>query len=115
MSTAVLLVRTGPATPGAESEYNAWYDDVHIPQILAAVPAIVRAQRFRLLSSHGGAEERAPYLAIYEIESGDPQGALDALGQAMASGAVTMSGSLEVFGQAPLYVEERAPSETEPS
>ena len=104
MSTAVLLVRTGPVTPEADREYNDWYDQVHIPQILAAVPAITRAQRFRLLSSHGQPHTPAPYLAVYQIESDDPQEALGQLGRAMASGEITMSPSVEVHGSAPLYI-----------
>jgi hypothetical protein len=105
MSKALLLVRTGPKSPEAEDEYNAWYADIHIPQILAAVPAITGAQRFRLLSAHGRAADPAPYLAVYEIDSDDPQSALDLLGQAMAAGDVVMSDSVVVLGSAPLYVE----------
>jgi len=104
MTTAVLFVRTGPATPEAEREYNDWYDQVHIPQILAAVPAITRAQRFRLMSSHGEPDTPAPYLAVYQIEADDPQEAVSQLGRAMASGEITMSPSVKVHGQAPLYM-----------
>jgi hypothetical protein len=105
MSKALLLVRTGPKSPEAEDEYNAWYTDIHIPQILAAVPAITGAQRFRLLSAHGQGADPAPYLAVYEIESDDPQSAVDLLGQAMAAGDVVMSDSVVVLGSAPLWVE----------
>jgi hypothetical protein len=113
MTTAVLLVRTRPATPEAEDDYNDWYERVHIPQILAAVPAIISAQRFRLLSSHGRSDGSAPYLAVYEIESDDPAGALDQLGRAMATGEIAMSPSVEVLGPAPLYVEPSAPADAE--
>jgi hypothetical protein len=115
MTTAVLLVRTAPATPEAEQEYNDWYDQVHIPQILAAVPAITRAQRFRLLSSHGRPDAPAPYLAVYEIEADDPQDAVAQLGRAMAAGEITMSPSVEVHGQAPLYVALDVQPEAESS
>jgi hypothetical protein len=104
MSTAVLLVRTSPVTLEADRQYNDWYDQVHIPQILAAVPAITRAQRFRLLSSHGQPDEPALYLALYEIDADDPQEAVSQLGRAMASGEITMSPSVEVHGSAPLYI-----------
>jgi hypothetical protein len=116
MTTAVLLVRTGPATPEAEREYNDWYDRVHIPQILAAVPAITRAQRFRLLSSHGQPPDAlAPYLAVYQIEADDPQAALSQLGEAMAAGEIAMSPSVEVHGSAPLYVAIGVQPEAESS
>jgi hypothetical protein len=115
MSTAVLLVRTRPATAEVEDEYNDWYERIHIPQVLAAVPGIISAQRFRLLSSHGRSDARALYLAVYEIESDDPQGALEQLGQAMAAGHIPMSDSVEVLGPAPLYVAIGDRPEAEPS
>ncbi|MDA3630739.1 hypothetical protein OU415_35305 [Saccharopolyspora sp. WRP15-2] len=56
---------------GREAEYNEWYDDQHVPDVLN-VPGFVAAQRFRLAS-----DQRMPgpleweYLAIYEIETDD--------------------------------------------
>lgn len=45
---------------GYEEEYNAWYNDEHIPALIK-VPGVLRARRFR-------AVEGAPrYLAVYEL------------------------------------------------
>lgn len=47
---------------GDEAGWNAWYEEVHIPNLLA-VPGVISVARYRRL----GRERR--YLAVYEIES----------------------------------------------
>ncbi len=42
----VLVVMSNPA-PGKEQEYNDWYTNVHLGDVLK-VPGIVSAQRFKL-------------------------------------------------------------------
>lgn len=78
------IVFSSPA-PGRESEFNRWYTEQHLPDVLA-VPGIVAAQRFALADRQmirgskaqpptvGGKDEAdAPgqYAALYEIESDD--------------------------------------------
>ncbi|KAI9070279.1 hypothetical protein FKP32DRAFT_1586293 [Trametes sanguinea] len=58
--------------PGAEEEFNKWYDEEHIP-LLAQVPGWVRSRRFVLVDAGAigsEAEEGRPpkYLAIHEWE-----------------------------------------------
>ena len=50
--------------PGAEGDFNAWYDDEHVPR-LAAVPGCLTARRFK---ASGGTHK---YIAIYHLESPD--------------------------------------------
>lgn len=57
-----MVVRSGPAE-GREDEFNRWYDEVHLPEILA-VPGFVSGRRYRAT-----AESEYPYLAVYEIET----------------------------------------------
>ena len=45
---------------GYEEEYNAWYNEEHIP-LLIKVPGVLRARRFRALDG------RPSYLAVYEL------------------------------------------------
>ncbi|MGA7052414.1 MAG: hypothetical protein WBZ37_14300 [Mycobacterium sp.] len=78
--------------PEVEQEYNAWYDGDHLPQILASVPTITGAKRYRIApgqnSSIPGA---ARYLAIYDIEADDVMDAFSQLGQATMDGKVIMT------------------------
>ena len=58
---ALLVVGLVPE-PEYEEEYNAWYDEEHIPELLP-VPGVLRARRFRAL------EGVLRYLAIYELSA----------------------------------------------
>lgn len=72
-------------------EYNQWYVDVHIPQILT-VPGFVSGERLALSPVQNGAKEPElrRYLSVYEIE-GDPEAAFAALREAMGSGRIEKS------------------------
>jgi hypothetical protein len=82
MATSVFLVHTEPV-PGRDDEYNDWYTNRHIPDVLS-VPGFVAAQRFVISSAQrnpAAAETALKYLAVYEIE-GDSQEAVDNLAAA---------------------------------
>jgi hypothetical protein len=66
------LVLTSP-TPGAEDEFNEWYDNVHVPQVLQ-MPGFLTGRRFQLVSPDPA--DSPSYLAVYEIESDDIQATL---------------------------------------
>jgi hypothetical protein len=59
----VLRVRFGD--PEREAEWNAWYDDDHVPAMLG-VPGFVSCRRYKDLGHDG------EYLTVYEIEGVDP-------------------------------------------
>jgi len=59
VARALLCVGLEPE-PAYEEEYNAWYNDEHIP-FLIKVPGVLRARRFRAL------EGSPRYLAVYEL------------------------------------------------
>jgi hypothetical protein len=55
--------------PGREDEYNAWYDNEHLPDVVG-IPGYVSGRRYRLSDyqrPHLPAS-RHRYLTIYEIE-----------------------------------------------
>jgi hypothetical protein len=54
--------------PEAESDFNAWYDEEHIPR-LSAVPGCLSARRFRISSAVSDGGHR--YLALYHLTSPD--------------------------------------------
>ncbi|MEV0358288.1 hypothetical protein AB0H71_19790 [Nocardia sp. NPDC050697] len=79
------------ATPkeGRDEEYNRWYTEVHIPEMLA-IPGVVAAERHRLV--RGGPDE-GRYLSVFTLE-GDPAVVLAELGARAKDGrmAVTDAG-----------------------
>jgi hypothetical protein len=91
MAKFVFLVRTGPSSPERTDEYNDWYDQVHLPDVLK-VKGVTAASRFRATKQMGGGTVEGPeFLAIYEVEADDPQDFFDALGKAAADGGLPMS------------------------
>jgi len=87
VAKGVLVVQTRPVE-GREDDYNKWYDEVHLPEIVA-LAGFTSARRFKL--KHGDAD---PYLALYEVEAEDVTAAQAALGEAMAAGKINMTDAL---------------------
>jgi hypothetical protein len=100
---AVLLVSTNPASPGQADEYNAWYDNTHIPQMIERVPGFVSARRFEAHAASPVQPDQR-YLAIYEVEvDNDPAEALAALNEAMQEGKLDTSPALSPDATLTLY------------
>ena len=58
---------------GEEGAFNVWYDDQHVPEIIATLPGFVEGQRYRLADAQRTNQPRSPwrYLAVYEVEARD--------------------------------------------
>ena len=70
MPKGILFVESGPADQSCEDEYNDWYTNIHIPDMLAG-PGFLSAQRYRRVDQ-GGTPPRGPaYIAIYHLEAED--------------------------------------------
>lgn len=89
-----LIVFTNPVA-GREDEYNSWYTDTHLGDVLK-IPGIVGAQRFRVAE-----HQRDPgphpwqYLAIYECDTDDVRSVIAELKARSGTSAMTMSDTLD--------------------
>ena len=54
MSDHVMVVFTNPVT-GKEDEYNRWYNEVHLGEVLRT-PGMLAARRYRLVDGVGSRE-----------------------------------------------------------
>ena len=54
--------------PAREKEFNAWYDSIHVPDMLE-VPGMIRATRWASAEPKEGQHRK--YLAMYELETDD--------------------------------------------
>ena len=54
--------------PAREKEFNDWYSDIHVPDMLE-VPGMIQATRW--VSAHSGEGQHRKYLAMYELEADD--------------------------------------------
>jgi hypothetical protein len=70
MAKGIIYVETRPSSPDRDQEYNTWYDEVHIPE-LVALDGFVSARRLRPVDGDG------PYVALYEVEGANLQAILD--------------------------------------
>ena len=61
------MVRTECVDPSAEDEFNQWYNQVHIPDLLQN-PDVKKAERYEDQSPTPG---QGKYLAVYELETDD--------------------------------------------
>ena len=88
--TTLYMVRSNPVE-GKEEEFNRWYSDVHLPEVLQ-IEGFQTAQRFRLTKQQMQVQSHT-YLAIYTINSEDVSGTLENL-RNMRS--LTMSDTLDL-------------------
>ena len=86
------LVVTSNAKPGREDEYNDWYDNTHLGEV-AGVPGFLNGQRFE--PSTEPADGPLRYLAVYEMETEDPDASMAALQEAIADGKVQMTDAID--------------------
>ncbi len=91
MGTYKYVVLTDPV-PGKEDEYNKWYDEQHLPDVLA-VDGIESAQRFRLVDGQKGVPHR--YLALYHLRTDDPEKVLAQLAERSNTPAMPISDALD--------------------
>lgn len=101
--SATMVVHISPASEEVEAEFNRWYDEVHIPQVVERIPGVVRATRLRqtaeqLLPSE--ALEVRRYLTLYELDTTDLQATADRLGEALGDGTLDMSPSVDMSNEA---------------
>jgi hypothetical protein len=87
MAKGIMYVESRPSSPDREQEYNTWYDEVHLPELLA-LDGIVAARRLRPVDGQG------PYVAIYDLEGEDLQAILDNM--IANAGRLQMSDALQL-------------------
>jgi hypothetical protein len=83
MARHVFLGLTSPVDD-QEHEYNEWYNETHIPEILS-VPGIISARRFKTKVVHAPGAPAWKYICIFEVETDDLGSTLKALGEATSS------------------------------
>lgn len=91
MPRGIMLVETMPVSPDRESDYHKWYNDTHLAEIVS-VDGIVSARRFAPTDGNG------PFIAIYELDCEDLDGARQRLAELGASGKMS---SIELLAMDP--------------
>ncbi len=87
MTRGVLIVESRPSSAAEAAAFHAWYDDTHIPQMLA-VDGFVAARRY-------DSRDGTSFLTVYEIE-GEVEAAKAQLAAAHAAGVMTRPVGLQL-------------------
>lgn len=107
MAKLKLLALTN-AVPGREADFEAWYDEQHLSDILS-LKGVKSAQRYKLVAKLNGADQGAN-LALYDVECDDPAALLAEMGEVAASGRMAMTDAMdEAIGYAGLFLEHGEP------
>jgi hypothetical protein len=94
MGKYTLVVLSNP-TEGREDEYNIWYNNQHLGDVVS-IPGYGSAQRFKVLIPMAG-DLQHRYLATYDMDAETPEQA-DAAAQALTSTAMFISEALDSAG-----------------
>ena len=84
-----LMVESYPSHPMRVEEFNVWYDEVHVPEVVA-LDGFVGATRLAPADADGGA-----FVVLYELE-GDPHQAVRNVHAAAAAKQLNMSDVLSL-------------------
>jgi len=99
MEKHILVVALNCSDPARESEFNEWYNTIHLPDVLET-PGFVRATRWEHTNPK---EQDAKFLALFDIETDDIQAAMKALEENLAAkreaGRMSNLGSWVLKGQ----------------
>lgn len=79
MARGILLVHSRPSGPDALEDYNRWYDEAHIPEMLG-IAGIAGARRLEALDG-------SAFVVAYDVDDVDKAKA--ALADAQASGSMS--------------------------
>jgi hypothetical protein len=98
MARATMHSHTRPSAPDQEDAFNAWYDEVHLPQVMDRIPGVISAQRFRLSRTQLVADDevpRRPYVTVYELDTDDLPRLVARLDEALRDGTLDPSDAVD--------------------
>jgi hypothetical protein len=90
------LVFSNPVAEDREEEFHQWYDEVHLPEVLAT-PGFISAQRIGLRRTEfaRATEPAQRFGVLYEVE-GDPEEVMGRVSAGVAAGTIHMSDVLDL-------------------
>jgi hypothetical protein len=104
----VFLAFTNPTTAAQEPEFNKWYDEQHLADVIN-VPGFTGARRFRLASTQfqfNTQQQEHRYLAMYEIETDDIARVMEDLASRVGTPEVVMVDAVDMSRlDAPVFEE----------
>jgi hypothetical protein len=103
-----VLVFSNPTSAELEAEYNRWYEQQHIPDLLK-VRGFHDAHRYRTVKTLSAGSTLPPYLAIYDVRTDDMSRATAQVMQRRKSGQIRSSAAFDYEHSVTLIYQPRAP------
>lgn len=106
MPKAILVLGTNPVSAEREDEYNDWYTNTHIGDVMK-LDGVIAARRYVLSPvrpAPGAPSSPYRYLAVYEVEADDLQHVAEDLREAQASGRMYVTDALGSPASMDFYV-----------
>ena len=91
------------AVEGKESEFNDWYSNVHMADMLK-IPGVVAVQRFEGVAYPPEKNAKFKYAAIYELDTEDLEKTMSLVGDAVARGDMVISDAIDEKGSMQTYI-----------
>ena len=104
MAVHRLIVFSAP-TPGKEDEYNDWYTNVHIPDVVRC-EGFTGGRRYKMGPGFDGPHK---YLAIYEMETDDPAATIAGMSAKAGTPELSISPALDAAGVSMTLFEAISP------
>ena len=104
MAKYMLVVPSDPH-PGQDDDYNRWYDEVHLGDLLK-IPGVKSGRRF-VADPVSPNQGETNYLALYEIETDDPAQFFAEMHKSAQSGAMVISPALNAASAKMMLYKER--------
>jgi hypothetical protein len=92
---AFKLVVLSRARSGREAEFETWYTQQHLPDVLE-IPGILSAGFFRRAHDmRDGGSPKWEYMAEYDCETQDPQSIVDELARRRETGQILLTDAMD--------------------
>jgi hypothetical protein len=104
MASYNLVVLSNPVA-GKEDEYNEWYTNIHIPDVVRC-EGFTGGRRFKLGQ---GFDAEHKYMAIYEMETNDPAAVIAGMTAKAGTPELSISPALDQAGVAMTLYEAITP------
>jgi hypothetical protein len=100
MNDPIIQLVFSNAVEGRDEEFNDWYDNVHVPDLLA-IPGVLSAHRYDLLETEINRDPAMPapthrYLCVYEME-GDIDATMAKIQESVLSGGIMMTDAMDMM------------------
>lgn len=100
---SIVLAWTNPVNEASDKEFNAWYSGTHVPQVIAHVPGVTGARRYRVVDlPRAGGPPAHRYLCVWETDTNDAASVAAGLQAAAAAGKLDTTPAMDVTANPPV-------------